>query len=108
MSALLDADEAAMSAIVLMMQAHEDQYRKSIKPGEFSAPTQLIIADVLAHRTEENAKLVDALIENAKKEMYNDFLSEFAFPAMELRSAMSRAGMPESLLANVENGKYDA
>lgn len=104
----LITDEAAFNTLVQLMQAHEDKYRSGIGPGHFSEPTQLIIADVSAHRTEQNAELVDALIENAKKEMYNDFLSELAFPALELRAAMLRAGMPASMLADVENGKYDA
>jgi hypothetical protein len=76
-------------------------------PGELTEPSKLIIADVSAHRTAENAEKVDALLSKARKEHYHDFLGA-DFPIIELICDMRQAGMPQSMIEDAENGKYDA
>jgi hypothetical protein len=83
----------------------EKEYRPP--PGELTPCTQLLVADLQAARTDENANAVDQIIRKAKEETYHEFLSELDMPLTELAAALRAAGLLE-LEKAVDEGKYDA
>lgn len=98
-----------MSAIdnFLTQMAHELSEQHRPPPGEQTPATKLLLADLEASRTDANKDAVDAIVARAKAEQYHDFLSDSAFPILDLVSALKRAGLTDLTVA-AKQGKYDA
>ena len=75
-------------------------------PGEYSEATKILLQDLTAHRTTENAEKVDKIIEKAKREEYNDMLSDEFAPIIGLVDDLRDAGL-DSLVEEAKDGKYD-
>ncbi len=83
-----------------------DLYRK--KDGQLSDCMQLLIHDVEARITPANKGAAETIIENAKKEMYHDMLSDLDAPSFLLEKHLRYAGMEDLRRAHTIDGKYDA
>ena len=83
-----------------------DLYRRD--DGELSDCMKLLIHDVQGRITPENKGTVEMIIENAKKEMYHDMLSELDAPSLLLAQHLSFAGLTDLYKAHTVEGKYDA
>lgn len=72
----------------------------------YSKATTILLKDLEEARTSENVVKVDIIIANAKKELYNDFLSTHPTPQILLHTHLMDAGLTD-LAKNVLEGKYD-
>lgn len=75
-------------------------------PGEYSRATKILLEDLNSHRTTKNAEKVDKIIAKAKREEYNDILSDEFAPIIGLVNDLRDAGL-HSLVQEAKDGKYD-
>lgn len=94
-------------ALILEMEMAKLKYKHTPPPGEFSPQTKLLIYDLEKVRTEENAKEVDAIISDAKKEKFHSWLSDLPMPIRSLRKRLQEADLWE-IDEKVMQRRYDA
>lgn len=99
------SDDTTDKFLADVMKKIEDKHRPP--PGELTEPTKMLVADLEAARTAENAQAVNWILKRAKREHYHDFLSPLSTPCMELAKHLRLAGLV-AMAEAAEGGKYDA